>query len=309
MKSDRSASPLIPGFDFLKTLASQAGKGIEGLNQLNNLSQGLGAGINGLSNLGNLGNLSGLGGFKQWVAPTLDPDELEKRIEELRTVQFWLEQNARMLGATIQALEVQKMTLSTLRSMNVKMPDLQQVLGAMVPQASDGKGSGFGGSSGASTAAKASNATGFGSRDEASAAAPAAQPASASRPAGASGKAAKAGKAGKMGQAATAAGEAAAGLVDPMKWWGALTEQFQSLATQALAAAPGMAPGAGAGKGAGNTSGQSSGGTGTNRASARASSEPSAGGSEKMPRARKTSGTRGSAGRTKAGTKSRTNAR
>ena len=34
----------------------------------------------------------------QWVAPTLDPAELEKRIEELRTVQFWLEQNARMLA-------------------------------------------------------------------------------------------------------------------------------------------------------------------------------------------------------------------
>ena len=34
----------------------------------------------------------------QWVAPTLNPEELEKRIEELRTVQFWLEQNARMLA-------------------------------------------------------------------------------------------------------------------------------------------------------------------------------------------------------------------
>ena len=55
----------------------------------------------------------------QWIAPTLNPEELEKRIEELRTVQFWLEQNARMLGATIQALEVQRMTLSTLKTMNV----------------------------------------------------------------------------------------------------------------------------------------------------------------------------------------------
>ena len=25
-----------------------------------------------------------------WVAPTLDPEELEKRIQELKTVQFWL---------------------------------------------------------------------------------------------------------------------------------------------------------------------------------------------------------------------------
>ena len=64
----------------------------------------------------------------QWIAPTLDPEELEKRIEELRTVQFWLEQNARMLGATIQALEVQRMTLSTLKTMNVPMGDLRDAL-------------------------------------------------------------------------------------------------------------------------------------------------------------------------------------
>ncbi len=67
-------------------------------------------------------------GIGQWVAPTLDPDELDKRIEELRTVQFWLEQNARMLGATIQALEVQKMTLTTLKTMNVQMSDLRESL-------------------------------------------------------------------------------------------------------------------------------------------------------------------------------------
>ena len=62
----------------------------------------------------------------QWIAPTLDPDELDKRIEELRTVQFWLEQNARLLAATIQALEVQRMTLSTLKTMNVTVSDLRQ---------------------------------------------------------------------------------------------------------------------------------------------------------------------------------------
>ena len=71
----------------------------------------------------------------QWVAPTLNPEELEKRIEELRTVQFWLEQNARMLGATIQALEVQRMTLSTLKTMNVQMDDLRESLKIRMPEA------------------------------------------------------------------------------------------------------------------------------------------------------------------------------
>ena len=87
---------LVPGFDFLQGLVKNAG-----------------------SALPNIG---------QWVAPTLNPEELEKRIEELRTVQFWLEQNARMLGATIQALEVQRMTLSTLKTMNVQMDHLRDSL-------------------------------------------------------------------------------------------------------------------------------------------------------------------------------------
>ena len=57
---------MVPGFDFLQSLVKNAGAAMPGIGQ--------------------------------WVAPTLDPAELEKRIDELRTVQFWLEQNARMLG-------------------------------------------------------------------------------------------------------------------------------------------------------------------------------------------------------------------
>lgn len=63
-----------------------------------------------------------------WVAPSLDADELDKRIREMKAVHFWLEQNARMLASTIQALEVQKMTLSALKGMNVRMDDLAESL-------------------------------------------------------------------------------------------------------------------------------------------------------------------------------------
>lgn len=69
----------------------------------------------------------------QWVAPTLDPAELDKRIQDLRTVQFWLEQNGRMIGMTIQALEVQRMTLDTLKSMNVPVDALRESLKARTP--------------------------------------------------------------------------------------------------------------------------------------------------------------------------------
>ena len=101
MADAASFTKLVPGFAFLQGLVKNAG-----------------------SALPNIG---------QWVAPTLNPEELEKRIEELRTVQFWLEQNARMLGATIQALEVQRMTLSTLKTMNVQMDDLRESLTLRVP--------------------------------------------------------------------------------------------------------------------------------------------------------------------------------
>ena len=106
MADPNAFTKLVPGFDFLQSLVKNAG-----------------------SALPNIG---------QWVAPTLNPEELEKRIEELRTVQFWLEQNARMLGATIQALEVQRMTLSTLKTMNVQMDDLRESMKIRVPGTAEG---------------------------------------------------------------------------------------------------------------------------------------------------------------------------
>ena len=129
-----SASPfnfdnLMPGFDFLKQFAAAGGP-------------------------------AGMPQAAQWVTPTLDPKELEKRIQELKSVQFWLDQNAKTLSATIQALEVQRMTLETLQGMNLGMAD--------VAVSMTGK-------------------------------AKAAQP-----------------------------------VVDPMQWWGAVSQQFQSIAAKTM---------------------------------------------------------------------------
>ncbi|HET9644313.1 MAG TPA: PhaM family polyhydroxyalkanoate granule multifunctional regulatory protein, partial [Burkholderiaceae bacterium] len=76
MADPASFAKFVPGFDFLQDLVKNAG--------------------------------SAMPNFGQWIAPTLDPKEIDKRIEELRTVKFWLEQNVRMLDATVQALEVQR---------------------------------------------------------------------------------------------------------------------------------------------------------------------------------------------------------
>ena len=151
---------MVPGFDFLQGLLKNAGAGVP-----------------------NMG---------QWIAPTLNPEELEKRIQELKTVQFWLEQNSKLLAATIQALEVQRMTLSTLQTMNLPLADLAESLKIKVP--------------------------GFAA---APVAAPAAPPAPArTRPRTAPGK--------------TAASAPAAPAVDPLQWWGALTQQFTELAAKAV---------------------------------------------------------------------------
>ena len=135
----------VPGFEFLQNLAKSAGQSVP-----------------------HMPNLA------SWVAPTLNPEELDKRIEELKSVQFWLEQNSRALSATIQALEVQKMTLATLKGMNFNLGDVGKT----------------------STQATSKEAP--------------------------------------KTEAKPPSDAAAAGLVDPLKLWGSLTQQFQNIAATAL---------------------------------------------------------------------------
>lgn len=51
------------------------------------------------------------------VAPTVSTDELDKQITDLKTVETWLTMNMNMLRGSIQALEVQRATIATLKSM------------------------------------------------------------------------------------------------------------------------------------------------------------------------------------------------
>ena len=72
---------------------------------------------------------SGVPGF---VVPTIDLEELDKRIADLKAVEGWLELNANMLKATIQGLEVQRNTVAALQVMgqqggfNQILQDLQK---------------------------------------------------------------------------------------------------------------------------------------------------------------------------------------
>jgi hypothetical protein len=167
-------SSLFPGFDALQGLARSAGSALPGLGQ--------------------------------WVTPTIDPDELGKRIEELKTVQFWLDQNSRMITTTIQAMEVQRMTLTTLRTMNVQAQDLAEAFKIRVPEAA------------AADPAPASASE--------RPAAPAGDPAAA--------RSKKPAQPRVSGSKAAADDPPAPGLVDPMQWWGSLAQQFTQIAAQTL---------------------------------------------------------------------------
>jgi hypothetical protein len=52
------------------------------------------------------------------VTPTVDTDELGRRITDLKAVEGWLKTNLSMLQMTIQGLEMQRATLATLQSMS-----------------------------------------------------------------------------------------------------------------------------------------------------------------------------------------------
>ena len=166
----------VPGFDFLQNLAKSASQTVP---QMPNMAN--------------------------WIAPTMSVEELEKRIDDLKAVHFWLDQNAKALAATIQALEVKKMTLATLKGMNFNLGD---VANAFKLKAADSVYSGVQkvtekAASTAKTVADVAEQT-----EEI---------------------------AKKVGDAAKPAAAAAmAGLVDPMHLWSSLTQQFQTIAASAM---------------------------------------------------------------------------
>ena len=172
--ADSGFGKFVPGFDFLQSLAKGASSSIPQMPNLTN-----------------------------WVSPSLNLEELDKRVEELKAVHFWLDQNSKALGATIQALEVQRMTLATLKGMNFNMGD---VANALKLKAAD------------SVVASVQKVT-----ERAASTAKTIT-----------------GVASDMASSVSGSGKASkptsgiAGLVDPMQLWGSLTQQFQQIAASAM---------------------------------------------------------------------------
>lgn len=74
-------------------------------------------------------NIPGVG-MPGMTGSSLSTDDLDKRIADLKAVESWLNLNLGMLRGTIQALEVQRGTLATLKAMGDSMAQAMQRAGS-----------------------------------------------------------------------------------------------------------------------------------------------------------------------------------
>lgn len=129
------------------------------------------------------------------ASPTLSVDELDKKIADLKAVESWLAVNTAMLRGTIQALEVQRGTIATLKSMGASLAAAVKQPGA------DEK----------SVLAAAPFAQAFFAQPEAPA------------------------KAEKADEPAAEAPNPAAAMGNPSAWWNLLQDQFKQAVNTAMA--------------------------------------------------------------------------
>lgn len=144
-------------------------------------------------------NVPGMG-IPGITAPTLSVEELDKKINDLKAVEAWLNLNTSMLRGSIQALEVQRGTIATLKSMGA-------TLAAAIEQP---------GATEKSLFESVPYASAFFQQPQAAApAAPAAAPA-------------------PPAQTAQPAADAAAHTANPGAWWNMLQDQFKQAVTTAM---------------------------------------------------------------------------
>ena len=151
------------------------------------------------------------------TAPTLSVDELDKKINDLKAVEAWLTLNMSMLRGSIQALEVQRGTIATLKSVgaslaaavntgaadNKSLFEAHPYASAFFQQAAAPVASGW--------PAKDNTLT---PPDAAKAGAPAAATAA--------------------GPAASKPADAAAQMANPAMWWNLLQDQFKQAVSSAM---------------------------------------------------------------------------
>lgn len=155
-------------------------------------------------------------GMPAGLTPTLDLEELDKRITDLKAVEQWLTLNMSMLQGTIQALEIQRTTIATLRAFGAPLeaaaPAAQAIASALGRAASSGDRAGAAGAS--TAAAPAGDAPAAGTTK------PAAR--------------ARAPRRKEETRSTAAAGGFADPGLSPTAWWNLLQNQFNQVAAAAL---------------------------------------------------------------------------
>lgn len=142
------------------------------------------------------------------TAPTMSVEELDKKISDLKAVEAWLNLNTSMLRGSIQALEVQRGTIATLKSMGAS-------LAAAITQP---------GASEKSVFESVPYASAFFQQAAPAAPAPAPKPAPAPAPAPEPAAAVP----------DDAGNQAAAQLANPSAWWNLLQDQFKQAVSTAM---------------------------------------------------------------------------
>lgn len=174
-----------------------------------------------------LGSVPGMN-MPGMVMPTLSVDEIEKQIKDLKAVESWLALNMSMLQGTIQALEVQKTTISTLQTMGETFSAAMQP--PAMPSAPDKPAYQSPFASAASTKT-----------------APAEQAAAPEKPV-APENATGTDKPAAHGMPADMLGAAGVSqMVNPAAWWNMLQEQFKQAVDTAAAMSPDLSAAASAG--------------------------------------------------------------
>lgn len=155
------------------------------------------------------------------AAPTLSVDDLDKKINDLKAVEAWLNLNSSMVRGSIQALEVQRNTIATLKSMGQTMASAMQQSPDKAPEKtlfeSIPYASAFFQHAADVLTPSAPGAAPKAAATEAPTQAPTAPP-TAAPPAAAEGAGAS---------ASDQAAAAAAAMATPSAWWNLLQEQFK----------------------------------------------------------------------------------
>lgn len=216
----------------------------------------------GLSSVGvgplNVGNVLDTVDFvrKAWssfgvpsnFAPTVDVEEIDRRISDLKAVEQWLNVNMNMLQGTIQALEIQRGTIATLKAYAgafgappaVPGTDaLANLLAAVGASAGAAPTDSTRGSASAESATHASAATVPARHDDPAAGETAQREEAATRAEVGQEEAAGRTQPPRKSRRTAAAAETASAQpgLDPAAWWNLLQSQFNNIASAAISGA------------------------------------------------------------------------